>query len=91
MSASLRSSSRDAVVTGAARGIGAEIAHRLAAEGASLTLLGRQREALQQLADSLPGTGHGIALANVTDVQAIAMIVQACLSGCHRHTLPVVF
>ena len=81
MSASLRSSGRHAVVTGAARGIGAEIAHRLAAEGASLTLLGRQREALQQLADSLPGTGHGIALADVTDVQAIAMIVQAGSCG----------
>ena len=37
---------RHALVTGAARGIGAEIARTLAAEGAVLTLLGRDREAL---------------------------------------------
>jgi len=63
---------RHAVVTGAARGIGAEIARRLAADGAVLTLLGRQRDALQRLADALPGTGHGIAQADVTDARAIA-------------------
>ncbi len=49
---------RHALVTGAARGIGAEIARTLAADGAKLTLLGRQRETLQRLADELPGTGH---------------------------------
>lgn len=43
---------RHALVTGAARGIGAEIARTLAAEGAILTLLGRDREALQRVADS---------------------------------------
>ena len=44
---------RHALVTGAARGIGAAIVRMLAAEGASVTLLGRQREALQRLADCL--------------------------------------
>jgi len=63
---------RHAVVTGAARGIGAEIARRLAADGAVLTLLGRQRDALQQLADVLPGTGHGVVVADVADAQRVA-------------------
>ena len=63
---------RHAVVTGAARGIGAEIARRLAADGAVLTLLGRQRDALQELADALPGAGHGVVVADVADAQSVA-------------------
>jgi NAD(P)-dependent dehydrogenase (short-subunit alcohol dehydrogenase family) len=57
---------RHAVVTGAARGIGAAIARLLAEEGATLTLLGRNRAALVQLADGLPGA-HGVAIADVAD------------------------
>jgi NAD(P)-dependent dehydrogenase (short-subunit alcohol dehydrogenase family) len=56
-----------AVVTGAARGIGAQIAQALAAEGARLTLLGRRRDALQALAAELPGVGHGVVVADVLD------------------------
>ncbi len=41
---------RHALDTRPARGIGAEIARRLAADGAVLTLFGRQRDALQQVA-----------------------------------------
>ncbi|WP_422087714.1 SDR family NAD(P)-dependent oxidoreductase [Variovorax sp.] len=62
---------RHALVTGAARGIGAEIARTLAAEGAVLTLLGRDREALQRVADSLEGTGHGAAAADVANPEAV--------------------
>jgi NAD(P)-dependent dehydrogenase (short-subunit alcohol dehydrogenase family) len=62
---------RHALVTGAARGIGAEIARTLAAEGAVLTLLGRDREALQRVADSLAGGGHGVVAADVADPQAV--------------------
>lgn len=60
-----------ALVTGAARGIGAEIARTLAAEGATLTLLGRDIAALQRVAVSLPGQGHGVAAADVADTQAV--------------------
>ena len=77
----LRLNGHHALVTGAARGIGAEIARRLAAEGAKLTLLGRSRDALQQLADALPGAGHGIAQADVTDVQAIAAAFEQARSA----------
>lgn len=62
---------RHALVTGAARGIGAEIARTLAAEGAALTLLGRDRDALQRVVDSLAGSGHGVVAADVADVQAV--------------------
>ena len=63
---------RHALVTGAARGIGAAIAHRLAADGATLTLLGRQAESLQRLATELPGAGHAVVVADVSDAQAVA-------------------
>ncbi|HSN32124.1 MAG TPA: SDR family NAD(P)-dependent oxidoreductase, partial [Ideonella sp.] len=56
-----------ALVTGAARGIGAAIARALADDGARLTLLGRNRDGLARLAGELPGSGHGIALADVSD------------------------
>ena len=62
---------RHALVTGAARGIGAEIARTLAAEGAVLTLLGRDREALQRVADTLAGAGHGVATADVANPEAV--------------------
>ena len=59
-----------ALVTGAARGIGAAIARALAADGATLTLLGRSASALQALADTLPhpqSGAHGVAVADVAD------------------------
>lgn len=62
---------RHALVTGAARGIGAEIARTLAAEGAVLTLLGRDREALQRVADTLAGSGHGVVAADVANPDAV--------------------
>ncbi len=62
---------RHALVTGAARGIGAEIARTLAAQGAVLTLLGRDREALRRVADSLDGGGHGVVAADVANQEAV--------------------
>jgi NAD(P)-dependent dehydrogenase (short-subunit alcohol dehydrogenase family) len=69
-----------AVVTGAARGIGAEIAQALAAEGARLTLLGRRRDALQALAAELPGEGHGVVVADVSDPTQVAAAFAATKS-----------
>ena len=62
---------RHALVTGAARGIGAEIARTLAAEGATLTLLGRDLEALRRVAATLPGQGHGAVAGDVADEAAV--------------------
>jgi NAD(P)-dependent dehydrogenase (short-subunit alcohol dehydrogenase family) len=62
---------RHAVITGAARGIGAAIATALAHEGHTLTLLGRRRDALAAMAASLPGR-HGIVVADVSDAQQVA-------------------
>ena len=47
--------SRVALVTGAARGMGLEIARRLAAEGAIVWLGGRDRTALQEATDNIDG------------------------------------
>jgi NAD(P)-dependent dehydrogenase (short-subunit alcohol dehydrogenase family) len=70
-----------ALVTGAARGIGAEIAHVLAAEGANVTLLGRSIESLARVLHDLRGLAvseanpsireHGAVAADVTDPQQV--------------------
>ena len=62
---------RHAIVTGAARGIGAAIVRVLAAEGAAVTLLGRQRDALQRVASELPGGPHGVVVADVSDAAQV--------------------
>jgi NAD(P)-dependent dehydrogenase (short-subunit alcohol dehydrogenase family) len=68
---------RHAVITGAGRGIGAAIAHRFAADGASLTLLGRTRAALEDVAASLDGTEVRVATCDVSDAQSVAMTFAA--------------
>jgi NAD(P)-dependent dehydrogenase (short-subunit alcohol dehydrogenase family) len=61
---------RHALVTGAARGIGAEVARALAHEGAQLTLLGRRRDALEALARELPTQAQAV-VADVADAAAV--------------------
>ena len=61
---------RHAVVTGGSRGIGAAIAAALVAEGAAVTLLGRDAEALRRTATEL-GARTAWASADVTDRAAL--------------------
>lgn len=70
---SLRLRGCHSVITGAAGGIGAALAHALAADGAHLTLLGRRREALESLLERLPGERHGVVVADVTDAGQISV------------------
>lgn len=64
------------LVTGPARGIGAETARRAAARGARLSLVGREPELLAALAAEL-GTGHAWYEADVTDQAALDRAVEA--------------
>jgi NAD(P)-dependent dehydrogenase (short-subunit alcohol dehydrogenase family) len=60
-------------ITGASSGIGAALAREYAAQGATLGLLGRRREALDELAASLPNpTLHRVYALDVTDHAALA-------------------
>jgi NAD(P)-dependent dehydrogenase (short-subunit alcohol dehydrogenase family) len=66
---------RSVLVTGAARGIGAELARRAAARGAHVALVGLEPELLAQVADEL-GPGHLWIEADVTDADALAAAVR---------------
>jgi 3-hydroxybutyrate dehydrogenase len=62
-----------AVVTGAARGIGREIASTLTKAGAVVTVLGRQSAALDELVAQ--GIAHFSAVADVTDQAAVSAAI----------------
>jgi NAD(P)-dependent dehydrogenase (short-subunit alcohol dehydrogenase family) len=64
-------------ITGASSGIGAALAREYAAQGATLGLLARRREALEALAASLPNPGsHRIYALDATDHAALANAAQ---------------
>jgi len=76
------------VVTGAGRGIGAQLARALAAEGMSLALVSRTAAELQVLADELSGNGTATVLAVQADVRDPAA-VQALADTVQRELGPV--
>jgi NAD(P)-dependent dehydrogenase (short-subunit alcohol dehydrogenase family) len=60
-------------ITGASSGIGAALAREYAAQGATVGLLARRRDALEQLAASLPNPSlHKVYAVDVTDHAALA-------------------
>jgi NAD(P)-dependent dehydrogenase (short-subunit alcohol dehydrogenase family) len=66
-----------AIVTGAAQGIGAAIARRLAAEGARIAVFDLNGDGARLLADELGGSAHVV---DVTDEQAVNDAVAAVVS-----------
>ena len=68
---------RRALVCGASQGIGRACAEALAAQGASVTLLARRPEALQEVLAALPGQDHHCLVADLSDWAAAGEVVQA--------------
>ncbi|MGA2011072.1 MAG: SDR family oxidoreductase [Solirubrobacteraceae bacterium] len=70
---------RAAIVTGASRGIGLQVARRLSAEGARVLLIGRREEPLRAAAAACEGPGATAWLAlDVTEPDAGERAVAAC-------------
>lgn len=65
-----------ALVTGGSRGIGLAIAAELAAAGARVALVARDRERAQQAADGLAGEGHRGYAADVADAGSVTELVK---------------
>lgn len=63
------------LLSGATGGIGRAIAQALAARGADVVLSSRRREALDDLAGSLPGEGHRVVVADLADEGAAERLV----------------
>ena len=68
-------SGKHAVVTGASRGIGAATALTLAAQGAHLTLMGRDQGALNKVSAAIPDSKAVIC--DVTDAAAVTRVFEA--------------
>jgi NAD(P)-dependent dehydrogenase (short-subunit alcohol dehydrogenase family) len=66
---------KSVLITGAARGIGAELARKAAARGARVALVGLEPEQLAKVADDL-GPEHLWVEADVTDAEALAAAVR---------------
>ncbi len=64
------------LLVGGYSGIGAAAARRLADEGASLVLLGRQEEKLRETLATLPGAGHEIVVADAAFSEQLQPVVQ---------------
>jgi short-subunit dehydrogenase len=63
-------SGRKALLTGATGGLGRAIAQSLAERGAVLALSARNREALEEMAAGLPGSGHSVLPADLAEPDA---------------------
>jgi len=70
--------SKNIIITGASRGLGAHLARRFSAEGANLLLVARSTEGLKALQEEL-GTDHTVFPVDVSEKDAGDKILQAAL------------
>jgi len=82
----MRLAGKVAIVTGGGTGIGAAIATTFAREGAKVTITGRRKEPLDEIADAIAADGgHGLAVpGSVTDEADVQRAVQATLAAFGR-------
>jgi short-subunit dehydrogenase len=79
---------RTSVITGAASGMGAEVARELDRRGARVALLDRNADGLAALAADLNGTGHTTHVVDLTDDDAVlALAVELTASHPHVQSL----
>ncbi|MGN7725277.1 SDR family oxidoreductase [Luteimonas sp. 22616] len=86
----LNLSGKHALVCGASEGIGRATAHELALLGASVTVLARRAEALQEVAAALPrtdGQAHDWIAADVSQTDALRERVEALAASAPVHIL----
>jgi len=76
MSATPTLAGKRVLITGAARGIGAALAQRLASQGARLALVGLEREKLEEVAAHC-GDGAFVAECDVSDDQQVTRAIEA--------------
>jgi len=72
------------VITGAASGMGAEVARQLAARGARIALVDRNADGLASTAATLAGDGHTTHVVDLTDDDAVAALASE-LTASHPH------
>jgi short-subunit dehydrogenase len=75
---------RTSVITGAASGMGAEVARELARRGARIALVDRNAEGLTLVAESLEGDGHTTHVVDLTDDAAVFALA-AEIEAAHAH------
>jgi 3-hydroxybutyrate dehydrogenase len=83
-------SGRRALVTGAASGIGAAVAARLAADGAEVHLLDRDGEGAAKVAAQVGGTAHEVDLTDAAAIEALDLEVDVLVNNAGiQHVAPV--
>ncbi|WP_243074371.1 SDR family oxidoreductase [Microbacterium sp. SS28] len=77
------------VITGAASGMGAEVARELARRGARLALVDRNAQGLTSLAGELGGQGHTTHVVDLTDDEAVLALASE-VEASHPHVQALV-